>query len=250
MTILYFTATGNSLYVAKSLSDKVLSIPQLIKDERYEFEDDKIGIVFPLYSWSIPKYVENYLRKVSIKADYVFMISTYGIFNAGVIHHIDSVAKDVGLKVHYINTIKMVDNYLPGFVMDKQVKNQHKKQIETKIQEIKKDISEQRSYIPKVSNVRKKMTEYMVRHPHNGIESSYYVNNNCTKCGTCAKVCPVANIEIAKENIELKNKCISCYACIQNCPFNAIHLKNERDSSRYRNEHVKLKEIINSNIQV
>ncbi|SPW87228.1 Uncharacterised protein [Enterococcus faecium] len=32
MTILYFTATGNSLYVAKRLGGKLISIPQMIKE--------------------------------------------------------------------------------------------------------------------------------------------------------------------------------------------------------------------------
>lgn len=32
MKILYFTATGNSLYVAKSFGDEYYSIPKLIKE--------------------------------------------------------------------------------------------------------------------------------------------------------------------------------------------------------------------------
>ncbi|CAG4707272.1 Uncharacterised protein (plasmid) [Enterococcus faecalis] len=43
MTILYFTATGNSLYVAKRLGGKLISIPQMIKENKYEFSDERIG---------------------------------------------------------------------------------------------------------------------------------------------------------------------------------------------------------------
>ncbi|SPW41113.1 Uncharacterised protein [Enterococcus faecium] len=49
MTILYFTATGNSLYVAKRLGGKLISIPQMIKENKYEFSDERIGIVFPVF---------------------------------------------------------------------------------------------------------------------------------------------------------------------------------------------------------
>ena len=44
MTILYFTATGNSLYVAKRLGGKLISIPQMIKENKYEFSDERIGL--------------------------------------------------------------------------------------------------------------------------------------------------------------------------------------------------------------
>ena len=45
--IFYYTATGNSLYVAKRLSDNLLSIPQLMKQDELVFEDETIGIVCP-----------------------------------------------------------------------------------------------------------------------------------------------------------------------------------------------------------
>ena len=36
MKTLYFTATGNSLYIAKSIGGELLSIPKMIKEGRYE----------------------------------------------------------------------------------------------------------------------------------------------------------------------------------------------------------------------
>lgn len=45
--ILYFTGTGNCLYVARQLSDadtELLSIPQLVKNGIYEVEADEIGL--------------------------------------------------------------------------------------------------------------------------------------------------------------------------------------------------------------
>lgn len=37
MKILYFTATGNSLYVAKRLGGECYSIPKLMKEGQFEF---------------------------------------------------------------------------------------------------------------------------------------------------------------------------------------------------------------------
>ena len=49
MTICYFTASGNSLYVARQIGGRLLSIPKLMKEESIDIEDDAIGIVSPVY---------------------------------------------------------------------------------------------------------------------------------------------------------------------------------------------------------
>lgn len=49
MKLLYFTATGNSLYIAKSFGGELISIPSMVKSGTFEFSDDKIGIIFPVY---------------------------------------------------------------------------------------------------------------------------------------------------------------------------------------------------------
>ncbi|MBD5476273.1 MAG: flavodoxin family protein, partial [Lachnospiraceae bacterium] len=55
--IFYFTGTGNSLYVAKELDEEIISIPQVIKQERLEFAADSIGIVCPIYGHEMPGMV-------------------------------------------------------------------------------------------------------------------------------------------------------------------------------------------------
>ena len=50
--ILYFTGTGNCLYIARQLTDEnteLLSIPQLVKEGKYDLEADEIGLVYPIY---------------------------------------------------------------------------------------------------------------------------------------------------------------------------------------------------------
>lgn len=64
--ILYFTATGNSLYVARQLAGEageLLSIPQLVKAGRYELEADEIGIVYPVYGHMPPATANAILQK-------------------------------------------------------------------------------------------------------------------------------------------------------------------------------------------
>lgn len=65
-TVLYFTGTGNSLYVAKELAGKdgeTLSIPQLMKQKRFVIEADEIGIVYPIYGHYPPYMVRQFIQK-------------------------------------------------------------------------------------------------------------------------------------------------------------------------------------------
>ena len=79
--ILYFTGTGNCLYVARELADEhteLLSIPQLVKQGRYTFEADEIGIVYPVYGHMPPNMVREFIKKAQLKAGYKFAVLTYG----------------------------------------------------------------------------------------------------------------------------------------------------------------------------
>ncbi len=75
---------------------------------------------------------------------------------------------------------------------------------------------------------------------------AYIVDDSCIRCGICAKICPANNITVASA-VEFGNACEVCYACLQNCPQNALHMREERSAMRFRNEHVKLADIIAAN---
>ncbi len=261
MKIIYFTATGNSLYIAKSISNDLYSIPQLIKNNEYEFTDEKIGIVFPLYSHIVPPYIEDYLKKAKFNCKYLFAIITYGIYDGAISNHLLEISNKYNHKFNYINTIKMVDSWLPGFKMDTQVKNISKKNIEEKLSIIKTDINNNVNYQIHTSIIDNTITKLQMkfkdRNSKNGslhgnsiglgIKKYLTIESGCIRCSTCVKVCPVNNIELINDKIKLKEHCLSCFACTQNCPVNVMRLSKERDKSRYRNKHVSLNEIIKSN---
>ena len=59
--LFYFTSTGNNLYIAKKLGGELLSIPQLIKNNRFDIEDESIGIIFPVFYANAPKIVREFI---------------------------------------------------------------------------------------------------------------------------------------------------------------------------------------------
>ena len=78
MKVFYFTATGNSLDVAKRFGGELYSIPKVLKGNEFDFEDEKIGIVFPCYAFAAPGIVREFIEKVTLKSPYIFAIMTYG----------------------------------------------------------------------------------------------------------------------------------------------------------------------------
>ena len=78
MTIFYFTATGNSLAVAKRVGGELISIPKALKDGESGYEDDVIGFVFPDFDGSLPRIMTKFMKSKKFKADYFFAIATYG----------------------------------------------------------------------------------------------------------------------------------------------------------------------------
>lgn len=246
MKILYFTATGNNLYVAKRIGDEYYSIPKLIKEGRFDFEDEKIGVVFPVYNIGVPKIVEEFLNKVRLKSKYIFGIATYGAFSGATTRHLLEIGKRNGIEFSYINELIMVDNYLPGFDMNKQIQGQAKKNIEENLEKIIKDIEEGRKYIKKHTIIKEGLRVLADKFYDNEFEKNFSVDKNCNGCKTCERVCPVNNIKVDKKPV-FNNNCQHCLSCIHNCPKGAISIKKEKNKVRFVNENITLKEIIDSN---
>lgn len=49
-----------------------------MKNNRYEFEADEIGLVYPVYGHMPPHMVWEFIKKAKLKANYKFAVLTYG----------------------------------------------------------------------------------------------------------------------------------------------------------------------------
>ena len=251
MTVCYFTASGNCLYVAKRIGGTLLSIPQLMKQDSIEIADDAVGIVCPVYAVEMPMMVKEFLQKAKIKTEYFFFVYTFGMGYAEAFAHVELTCRDKSLKLSYINAIQMVDNYLPGFEMQNQIDTLPKKNVEGQLKKLLADI-ESRADTPVKINaaVKAQMAMYQKmlakRILRKDTAQEYIVTDDCIRCGICAKVCPANNITVS-DKVRFADRCEVCYACLHNCPQNAIHMKNEKSAVRFRNEHISLKDIIEAN---
>lgn len=252
MTICYFTASGNCLYVARQIGGTLLSIPQLMRQDEITIEDDAVGIVAPVYAVEMPMMVKAFLEKARIKTDYFFFVYTYGMGYAEAFAHVRQTCDQVGLKLSYINAIQMVDNYLPGFEMQVQIDTLPEKDVDGQIKRVRKDIDDREETEVKItmktkagmSMYKKMLADRILK---KDTAKAYIVNDSCVHCGICAKVCPANNITVTGDQVIFADRCEVCYACLHNCPKNALHMKQEKSAVRFRNEHVSLKDIIEAN---
>lgn len=255
MILLYFTATGNSLSVAKKIGGELLSIPQMIKEGRYKFEDDVIGVIAPTYGFNTPNIVSEFLNKAEFKADYKFAISTYGNMGGGVSKRMRTLGEVSNINFDYTNELLMVDNFLPLFEMDKQIEDIPKKKIDENLKIIIEDINNRKRLPIVKENLKDKAIYKVVKFAEKfqgevgDTAKKFKFDENCSLCGTCMRVCPVNNIKVT-DKVEFGSNCESCFSCVHNCIHNAIHIKNEKSAKRFRNEDVKLREIIASNSQL
>lgn len=254
MKIFYFTGTGNSLYVAKRFEAELYSIPKVLRSNELRYKDEKIGIIFPCYGLAAPNIVREFVEKVTLESPYIFAILTYGNMISNGVGWFVNYAKKHGISINYANSLLMVDNYLPIFDVEEQKKKQ--KNIEENLSVLLKDISESKEYINKGSVLDAILTSGFQQVtkvlPEYNSPKKFSINDDCSNCGTCVRVCPRDNISIDKEQVNSKpihgDTCEFCLSCINLCPKKAIKLKSEKNpDSRFKNEHVTLKEIIESN---
>jgi len=267
--VLYFTGTGNCLYVARQLAGKegeILSIPQLMRKKQFEIEADEIGLVYPIYGHMPPYMVREFIKKAQLKAEYKFAVLTYGMRKCNAVEIWDGISRKAGNVFDYIGTIVMVDNWLPNFDMNDQMKID--KHIPENLAKITSDLSNRRRWHEPVTQEEREQHEGFMNlsglDPEVGFlmkaDRSFRVADDCIHCGICTYVCPRGNYQLTGQGVKMQGDCEFCFACIQNCPQRAIQFKKNEDgtwpdgseknpNARYRNENVSLMELKLANNQ-
>lgn len=65
--IIYFSATGNCKYLAtrigKEFNQEIFSMVDFMREAKFDFQDDEIGIISPTYNWGLPSLVKDFWKK-------------------------------------------------------------------------------------------------------------------------------------------------------------------------------------------
>lgn len=254
--IFYFSATGNSKYVAMKIAaetkEEPISITDCVKNRKFIFEvtdTERIGLVTPTYFWGLPSIVDEFLEKLELRMPdshhpYIYHVATYGKIAGQVSHMVNERLKKNGLSLDGMFGVQMPDTWTPIFDLTdkekiKKINNQAEKQIAEAAEKIKREsagdfnrrkvpLAVVKLYYPLYEKKRK--TKYLT------------VEASCTGCGLCAKKCPVAAIAMQEERpVRVKEMCTLCLGCLHHCPEFAIQYgKKTKNHGQYVNPNVKV----------
>jgi len=271
----YFSATGNSLQLAKDFAEKMnanlSNITTLVnnsKNEDIETDANFIGFVVPVYFFGLPKIVVTFLEKLVIKSKnpYVFAVVTYGGFKGGALNQIAEILSKKNIKLNYGGAVGTVGTYIKMYDIDLEKINERLDKANLKADKLLADIKAQKHKIvvPKIDIFSKMMYEKYLKECENNA-SNFVVDNSCIGCGLCSKLCPTQNIKAAagaqvfspceaeNETAEravtffrpgFSNKCQQCFACVHWCPKQSIqYTESTRGRKRYHNPKVSVEEI-------
>lgn len=221
-----FSATGNSLFVAKQLkADRMLTIG---KDKEIDEDAEVLGLVFPVYCGTLPLPVRSFIDDVLAERDnsnlkYIFAVLTYGKSMLWARSHLSRALQDAGCVLSYVCGVQMPDCYLPlsRKAVSQDVRDQMLLRAKEKLGKIREDIGEERFEIAGMGLSYRLVGRLMYNASKTGA-NRLAVDDKCIGCGICASSCPAGNIRIADNRASIGSECLCCYACYHICPENAV----------------------------
>lgn len=232
--IFYFSGTGNSKYVAKKLAahfnEEVVEISQKELRQKRSYvlsENERIGIVCPVYWYNLPMIAEAYLSKLefqSYKGQYIYAVATYANSCGNMLGQLSKLLAKNGYILSGRYGVKMVDNYVVAYdLADDKKQKQILEKANKRLEEIQTYIEERRTalYIHKGSIAF--MTPVLKPfYNHANHTKKFYADEKCIGCGQCERECPCEVISLKEEKPNWSGQCSFCLKCINHCPQKAI----------------------------
>jgi ferredoxin len=207
--------------------------------------------VYPTYFWGLPKRVIEFIENINLdnkKNAYYYSITTYGGAAGNSIYQLyELLLNRHGIKLNYGQKLQMFSNYVVIYDMSEKI-NEITEKSNKKLVPIIDSIKMKKSNsVNKLTRVFKFINTDFLRKVST-MDKDFKVNDNCTGCGICEKVCPVTNIEMADNKPHYKHHCEQCVACIQFCPQKAINYKDvTQNRRRYTNPEINYNELYEYN---
>ena len=253
MVIYYFSATGNSLKMAMDIASKKkdVEIRKIGMNSVNKYSESKeVGFIFPVYMGAIPDIVREFLHNFTFKkGTYYFSICTYYLYKGNTLSSVSKILKDKGVLLNYGAYLSTIGNCLMEYEVsvNKRIKKLRQAEIDSTIivNDILRKISNNPSgYCRTIEKFHKSLFKIVFASTY----KKFTLENTCTGCGRCEKICPANNINISSGKAQWGENCIACHACIHWCPENAINIGKSKGRLQYHNPAVNISMLLKPDI--
>lgn len=244
-----YSGSGHCLDMAKSIA-KVLGDTDIVMMRSFPAITDareakRVGFIFSCMAGGLPGDVENYIKAIQIAPNaYTFAVEQYAGYLGCGLRKIDEIV--------HLDYWDAISNHSTAIWLMPHVltfppttPKTAQKRIDRKAMEIGAAVrmgkhSEKRP--PKEAAFE--LMSKVLGKSHGKRVKKFAANDNCIGCGTCVKVCPRSNIQLAGGKPGFGPNCIGCLSCVQFCPKQAINIgKITEKRERFPNPNVKAQEL-------
>lgn len=229
--ICWFSGTGNSLWVARTLAEALGDtevVPIARTDPTTLAPVDRLGLVFPVYAWGPPRIVARFIEKCGAEqSNYVFAVVTCG-GNAGSTGPITrKMLRRQGADLDAAFSIPMVENYprlggAPGEAKQKKALAEAEERIEEVIAALKTmPHGDVRTGGFPFAQLGPLVYRFFVPNLPR-MDRRFSADEQCNGCRVCEMVCPVGNIAMSEGKPTWLGNCEQCFACFHFCPQKAV----------------------------
>lgn len=243
--IFCFSGTGNSLHLAQKIAcktkDEVIQITEseLQLHKQYTLkEDERIGFVFPIYWWGMPKLVERFIKQLEFKnyrQQYCYVAVTYGLVSHNGTIDLRKLLKEKKIPVDANYEVKMIDNYIVGYELkDREHQIATLQLAEKQIDAIVIDILNRENR--QIRDIIGTTIKPIVHHAYKSVNhrKKFYVMDTCIGCRKCENECPCNAIIIRDSKPTWNDNCSFCQKCIHSCPKESIQYGKTQGRVRYQ----------------
>ena len=249
--IFYFSATGNSKYVAERIAsateDRTIFLRDAVRSRSYHYDlshEKRVGFVVPTYFQGLPSILRFFLEKLRLTGyqdQYVYLVLTCGETTGDAAGQMAKCLKSKGITLSAQFAVPMVDNYIPLLKIPEadvieETLDRAEEYIDEAVRAIRAmGIGDYNRCQGKAPCVRTAAAYPLYAHGRS--TRPFVVTDECIRCGLCQEICPCGAITLFSGVPSwTKPRCVQCFGCLHRCPAGAIRWKKpDEDRGRYYN---------------
>ena len=234
MIMFYFSATGNSKYIAELFCRNMGAMCRSIEEDTDFYNiiasEDTIGFCYPVYGSRVPRLMREFARKYvdMLKHKRLIIFCTQMCFSGDGARAFTDVFPHGFAEVIYAEHFLMPNNICNLFLVPLPSKNRiHKylgnaqRKIETVCRDISNGVIRKRGFNPG-SRLLGLIQGVFLPGIEERARDRVWIDDDCNQCGLCISMCPMNNFSVDSSKVITKNNCMMCYRCINKCPQKAI----------------------------